>query len=348
MVGGLLAACLTAPHLLGPAVARLLDRARDGRSLLAGACVLYGLTLAAGSVALGRTPVVPVAALIAVAGLCGPLLTGGLSSRLAGLAPPDEPAQRRAQGWDAVTYGIGGSAGPAAVAALAAATTPLVSMAMLSVAALVAAVLAITLPRTNGPAVPRGEVFAVRRTLSVIALSGPLRRVTYATMVAAIPGGAVAVLAVALSRHLGVGPARGAALAAAFGLGNLLGSLLVTAVPLVGEAEKLVSRYAAVIGSTFALCAIVPTFPLGLLAFGLAGAANAPFFTATLASRSAYAPPEARAQVFVSMAALKVAAAALGTALAGLLSGIGPRPLLFAGALLVLTAAAATVVDRRA
>jgi hypothetical protein len=71
----------------------------------------------------------------------------------------------------------------------------------------------------------------------------------------------------------------------------------------------------------------VPTYPLGLLAFGLAGAANAPFFTATLASRSAYAPPGARAQVFVSMAALKVASAALGTALAGLLAALGPRPL---------------------
>ena len=91
------------------------------------------------------------------------------------------------------------------------------------------------------------------------------------------------------------------------------------------------SRYAAVIGVTFALCALVPTYPLGLLAFGAAGAANAPFFTATLASRSTYAPPEARAEIFVSMAALKVAAASFGTALAGLLIGLGPRPLLLAG-----------------
>lgn len=127
LIGGLLATCLTAPHLLGPAVARLLDRARDGRRLLAAACIVYGLALTAASTLLGEIPVVLVATLVAVAGLCGPLLTGGLSSRLAGLVSPDEPAQRRAQGWDAVTYGIGGSAGPAAVAALAAAATLLVS-----------------------------------------------------------------------------------------------------------------------------------------------------------------------------------------------------------------------------
>ncbi len=207
-----------------------------------------------------------VTGLVALAGVCGPLLTGGLSSRLAALARAEESAQRRAQGWDAVTYGIGGSAGPAAVATLAATAGPLVSMVMLSVSAVVAAVLTMTLPRANGTAISRGEVFSVRRTIGMIALSGPLRRVAYATMVTAMPGGAVAVLAVAPGRHLGTGPASGAALAASFGLGNLLGSLLVTAVPLVGGAETLVSRYAAVIGVTFALCAIVPTYPLGLLA----------------------------------------------------------------------------------
>jgi MFS family permease len=346
MIGGLLATCLTAPHLLGPVVARFLDRAHDGRRLLAGAFALYGVTLTAGSVALGKVPVLLVGGLVAVAGLCGPLLTGGLSSQLASLARSDEPAQRRAQGWDGVTYGIGGSAGPAAVAALAAIAGPLASMAMLSIAALVASALALTLPRAEGAVVPRSEVFPVRRTLRMIALSGPLRRVTYVTMLAAMPSGAVAVLAVALSRHLGTGIASGAALAAAYGLGNLLGSLLLTALPLKGEAERLVTRYAAAIGVAFALCAIVPTYPLALLSFGLAGAANAPFFTATLASRSTYAPPEARAQVFVSTAALKVATASAGTALAGVLIGFGSRLLLCAGAVIVLAASATTIADR--
>src|SRR5918912_43004 len=85
--GGLLAAGFTAPHLLGPVVARRLDAARDGR--------------------------------IVLAGTCGPLLTGGLSSRLRGVATAGGRNGGRAEGWDAVTYGIAGSAGPAAVAAVA-------------------------------------------------------------------------------------------------------------------------------------------------------------------------------------------------------------------------------------
>src|SRR3954468_2789574 len=44
-MGGLLAALLTAPPLLGPWLARGLDRARDGRRLLATAFAGYGVAL---------------------------------------------------------------------------------------------------------------------------------------------------------------------------------------------------------------------------------------------------------------------------------------------------------------
>src|SRR4051795_2004552 len=97
-VGGLLAAALTAPHLLGPWVGRRLDRARDGRGVLAAACVVYGAALGAAAVLLGRVALPLVVAAVVVAGACGPLLTGGLSSRLAGIAGGDSG---RAEGWDA-------------------------------------------------------------------------------------------------------------------------------------------------------------------------------------------------------------------------------------------------------
>jgi hypothetical protein len=78
LVGGLLATGLTAPHLFGPWVARGLDRAPDGRRLLAAAFALYGLMLAAAALLLGRAPLAAVAVPVLLAGLCGPLLTGGL------------------------------------------------------------------------------------------------------------------------------------------------------------------------------------------------------------------------------------------------------------------------------
>jgi hypothetical protein len=121
----------------------------------------------------------------------------------------------------------------------------------------------------------------------------------------------------------------------------------VTAFPLGGEPERVVTRWVVVMAAALAVCALAPSYPLALAAFALAGASNAPFFTATLAARSRYSPAAARAQVFVSLAGVKVAMASAGTARAGAAGGTGPRALLVAGAALTRGAAAETVVDRR-
>ncbi|MEU7610253.1 MFS transporter [Micromonospora sp. NPDC049204] len=348
LLGGLLATCLTAPHLLGPLLARWLDRAEDGRGRLAVGFVTYAAAVAAAGLLLGRVPVgVPVALLIA-AGACGPLVTGGLSSRLAALLAPDERAQRRGQGWDAVTYGIGASAGPAVVATLAALVGPRMSLVGLGAATLLAAALVGTLP----PRVPARDSPArvgppARGALRAVLGPGPLRRVTGVTTVAALTGGAISVLAVALAADLGRQTVSGALLAAVYGGGNLAAALLVTAFPLTGAPERLTVRWAALGAVGIALCAAVPSFPLAVVAFALAGAATAPLFAATLAARSAYAPDAVRAQVFVSTAAIKVAAASLGTGLAGVLAPLGPRLLLVAGASVTLAAAVVAAVSAR-
>ena len=346
LLGALLVSCLTAPHLLGPVLARRLDRSRDGRRLIAAVCVAYGLLVAAATLGLGGLPVPVVAALAAAAGSCGPLLTGGLSSRLAAMVKPDERAQRRAQGLDSLSYGVGGTAGPALVASLAALTGARTSMMILAATAVVAAALIRSLP-AGEDSVPPERVLPVRRALQLIATTGPLRRVMYTTVVAAVPGGAIAVIAVALGHELHVDAGTAGQLVAAFGLGNLAGSLAVSARPLLGEPERLVTVTVALVGVGFALCALTTSFWLTFAAFALVGALNAPFFTATLASRTRYSPAEARAQVFVSMAALKVAAAAVGTAAAGAAMPLGPRALLVIGAGMILTTAGVTLVDRR-
>jgi len=348
--GGLLAAGLTAPHLLGPLAARRLDRAGDGRGLLAGAFALYGAALDAGALLLGRAPTPVAGAAVVVAGACGPLLTGGLSSRLAAIAGPGAAAQRRAEGWDAVTYGLGGTAGPALVAGLAAIASPLSATLALAAAAGAGALVTLTLPAVGraAPAAPAGaEPLPLGDTLRAVAASGPLRRVTLATLLTALSGGALSVVAVVLGAALSPRAGAGATLVAAFGLGNLAGSLLVTARPLRGEPDAAGIRWVAAIGAAYALCALAPTYPLALAAFAVAGGVNAPFFAATLAARSEHAPPGARAQVFVALAGAKVAMAAAGTALAGAAAGLGPRALLAAGTALALGAAAGAGLDRR-
>jgi hypothetical protein len=344
--GGLLAAGLTAPHLLGPLLARRLDAARDGRGVLALAFATYGVALGAAAVLLEGGAVVPAAALVVAAGTCGPLLTGGLSSRLHGVAAGDAGARRRAEGFDAITYGVAGSAGPAAVAALAALTSPLAALLALAGSAVAAAAVTLTLPNDAGARAP-AEALTPAAALRAIAANGPLRRVAAATMLTALGGGALSVVAVLLAVELGSSAGSGATLVAAFGLGNLAGSLLVTAFPQRGDPERLALRWVAAIAAGFALCALAPSRPLAIAAFALAGAPNAPFIAAALAARSRHAPPGGRAQVFVWMAGAKVAMGAAGAAIAGAAACAGPRALLAGAAVIAFAATAGARLDRR-
>src|SRR6476661_9859924 len=134
-LGGLLAAALTAPHVLGGRIGRLVDRARDPRRPLAAGCVGYAAALAGatGALRLGL-PVIGGGALV-VAGACGPLLTGGFSALTGGLGGCPE----RARGIDTLTYGVAGVVGPAAVAGLATLTSPEASLLTLAGATVVAA-----------------------------------------------------------------------------------------------------------------------------------------------------------------------------------------------------------------
>jgi MFS family permease len=174
-----------------------------------------------------------------------------------------------------------------------------------------------------------------------------LRRVNFATMLTAFSGGGLAIIAVVVATHLTGRSTAGAALVALVGVGSLAGSLLMTAFPVRGEPELLTTRYVSLVGLATGLCALAPNYPVALVSFTLIGVANAPFVTATFAARSEYAPPGARAQVFVTMSSLKVAAASAGAALAGVLTTLGPRGLPAAAAAVVLLGALGMIVDRR-
>jgi len=244
-----------------------------------------------------------------------------------------------------VSYGLAGTAGPAAVAGFAAVTSALAAVLALGVAAVLAAAVTLALPRDGSH--EGKEVAPAREVLRLLVHHGPLRRVNVGTLATAFSLGGMPVVAVVLAGHLTDQSGAGATLVAVFGIGSLAGSLLVTAFPLRGEPESLTIRHVALLGLTTGLCAAAPNYPLALVGFALVGIANAPFVTATFAARSEYAPPAARAQVFVSMASLKVTAAAAGSVLTGVATALGPRTLPAATGAVVLLGAVACVVDRR-
>ena len=345
---GLITVCLNLPHLLGPLLARRLDGAGDGRRFIAACCVAYGALLGAAALTVGVTPLAVSLACVVAAGVCGPVLTAGLSSQLSLMVPAAASVQRRAQGLDALTYGVAGSAGPAVVAAVAVAATPLVALLALSGAAVVAAALMLTLPQADlqGGAAAGGAL-RPRQVLVRVLASGPLRRATVAMTVTSFVGGSIAILAVGRGIGLAGDAESGAVIAAVYGIGSLAGSVFTAAVPPGGEPDRATTRWALALGVTFVLGGFAPTLGTAFAAFAAAGFLTAPFFVATLAVRSAYSPAAGRAQVFVAMGALKITAAG-GGGRGGGPGGVGAAgTALTAGGAGVLVAGALLVLDRR-
>jgi hypothetical protein len=344
---GLLAACLSAPHLLGPFVARRIDLANDGRTVIASACVLYAAALASAVASYGLVPLALTGLLLALAGLCGPLLTGGISTRLPAIAGRDQHSLRRAQGWDVATYGIGGTVGPAIVAAVSAWATPALAAHCLALATFLAAWLVLRLPYA-APAHGGNpqQVPGALRTIALIGATPRLRRTLYMTMLVSFSMAALPISAVQISVTLGVPAAGAAAMTAAYGIGNLCGSAGLMLRPLRGSPDQLMSWCA--LGSMAGLGAILlsPGWMTAVAMFWLAGTLNALFFAATLAARTDYAPANARGQIFLWVAALKISAGAAGTAVAGMLGGWDARAPLAAGMLLIGVAVLLSTLER--
>lgn len=348
LLAGALAACITAPHLLGPFVGRRVDTAADGRRVIATACVLYAVTLAAAVLTWQAVPALVTGGLVAAAGVCGPLLTGGISSRLPAIVGPDQRTQRRAQGWDVATYGIGGTVGPSVVAALSGWLSPAAALLALAVAVLVASVCVLWLPLR--PPAHGGNSDTVPRpwpTLALMARHGRLRRTGYLTMIVALGMAALPVTAVQLTTVFGVGAAAAGALTATYGAGNLAGSVVVMLRPLRGDPDRLMRVLAATVVLGLGAVVLSPGFGVAVAAYGIAGLLNAAFFAATLAARTEFAPQHARGQVFIWVAALKITSASAGTALAGSLTGFDARVPVVVGALLIVAAVLASLTEHR-
>lgn len=341
---GLLGASITAPHLLGPLIARRLDTAHDGRKVIAVSAVAHGVLLGVAALMMPVSWAIWPALLLCASGLFGPMLTGGISSRLPSIAGPSQDSQRRAQSWDVASYGFSGTLGPAAVAWIAAAQSPLTAALVLAAAAITGAAAVLLLPR-QAPATDTSAVPSPVRTLHLIWASGPLRRTLGLTVVVAFSVAALPIYAVAVAPTLG-GAAVAGTLVAGYGIGSLVGSALLMVRPLRSDADHLTSRLSLLVAITLAGVILAPGFAVALGAFAVAGIANSLFFAATLAARSEYAPVSARGQVFIWVGALKIAAGSAGTAATGALLGNAAWPPVALVAILTVIASVAALYSR--
>lgn len=345
LIGGVLAALLSAPHTLGPVVAHVLDRTRHAGPVLAGFFAAYAVMLGIAALTVGRAPLVLAMVATVGAGLCGPLLTGGLSSRFASWI--EAGAARRAEALDSATYGAAGILGPVAVTASAATVGTRTAVLAVAAVAAAAAVLAVTLPAAGEAHASGDPAMRLTAVLAVMWRSLPLRRTTLGTCLAEMAAGALPVAAALLAARLGHPERDVGVMITAFGVGALAGSVIVAVRPPRAEPARQLPVYAAVIAVAYAVAGCAPGFGVALAAFAVAGLADGPLLAATLAVRSRYAPRAARARVFVTGAGLKIGASSLGAALAGVAAPLGGRTLLVLSAVLA-ACGAVTMIGRRA
>lgn len=346
-LAGIMAACVTAPHLLGPFVARRIDTSADPRRFIAAACALFAVVFTVAIFGFDDLPKVVVGVSLAIAGACGPLLTGGLSSQLSGLVGVDRTSQRRAHGWDVATYGLGGTIGPSLVAGLASAYGALWGAVAIAAAAAASTVFTLMLPKPISHVGNPSAVPSAWRIFTLMITDSRLRRTLYMTMMVAFGVASLPIAAVYLAPVLGVQAASAALLTAAYGVGNLAGSGGVMLRPLLGSPDQCMARFSAVLALALILIAFSGNFPVAVVTYFMAGAVNAYFFAATLAARTEYAPVLGKGQVYLWVGAMKIAAGSAGTAVAGaLVVGSWQWPLLLAIAVIAV-APLLSIVDRR-
>jgi MFS family permease len=306
----------------GPLFGVLLDRSPAPGRLLAWALAGYAAGLGVVAVVLGRLPVLAVVGLAAAAGFLAPSLTGGWTSRL----PDIVPAPRLARGYslDVSTYAAAALIGPALAGLVAAAVGAGWAMAVVVALLLVATPAAWRLPRP-APAGPAGADRGGRASVLADLRAGfgailgvrPLLRITACSVIAYLGVGMLVVACPLLGqRHLG-GADRGALLLSLLAAASLIANAAQSRWPPRLAPDTMFALATALAGAAYLGLAAASSAGWVIVVIAVAGVADGPQLSALFAVRHREAPVRLRAQVFTTAASLKLAAGALGAALAG-------------------------------
>ena len=317
-LAGAVVAATTLPSVLtGPVLGAWLDRTARRRLALASNQVLLAASLLAILATAGRGPGWVLLLLAALAGLTGPMATGGYTSMIPLLVP--ERLLASANALEATSFNTAAIAGPAVAGAVAAGFGPATAV-LLEAALAGLALLAIAwLPRVTVPADDRAASLAgtIRQGLGHLARTPVLRGVTVTTAVAMGGTGLFALALPFWAEQLRAGRAGAGYLWAALEAGAIAGALAATRPAAAWPPQRVVLAGLALFGLAIAAWPLAPSFPVALALVGLAGLVEGPALAATFATRQRWSPPQLRGQIFTTAASLKIGAFAVGAALAG-------------------------------
>src|SRR5215216_3877609 len=301
LAGAVVAATTLPAVVTGPVLGAWLDRTSRRRLALASNQVLLAASLLGILAAAGRAPGWALLLLAALAGITGPLATGGYTSMIPVLVP--ERLLARANALEASSFNTAAIAGPAVAGVVAATAGP--AGAVLAEAALA------------GLALP-----AIGQGLAHLARTPVLRGVTVAT---AVGMGGTGLLTLALpfwAERLGAGRAGAGYLFAALEAGAIAGALTAARPAASWPPQRVVLAGLGLFGLVVAAWPLAPSFGAALGLVAVAGMVEGPAFAATFATRQRWSPPALRGQIFTTAASLKLGMFAIGSAVAGPALGV--------------------------
>jgi MFS family permease len=322
LAGAVVAATTLPAVVTGPVLGAWLDRTPRRRVALASNQVLLAVSLLGLLAAAGRTPGWVLVLLAALAGVTGPLATGGYTSMIPLLVP--ERLLARANALEAASFNTAAIAGPAvagAVAAAAGAAWAVLAEAVLAALALPAIA---RLPRIGVPAGddPAPLAAAIRQGLAHLVRTPVLRGVTVATAVGLGGSGLLTLAMPFWAERLGAGRAGSGYLFAALEAGAIAGALAAARPAASWPPQRVVLAGLGLFGLVVIAWPLAPSFGAALGLVAVAGMVEGPAFAATFATRQRWSPPALRGQIFTTAASLKLGMFAIGSALAGPALGV--------------------------
>jgi predicted MFS family arabinose efflux permease len=322
LAGAVVAATTLPAVVTGPLLGAWLDRTPRRRLALASNQVLLAVSLLGILAAAGRAPGWALVLLAALAGVTGPLATGGYTSMIPLLVP--ERLLARANALEAASFNTAAIAGPATAGAVAAAAGP--AWAVLAEAGLAALALP-AIARLPHVGVPAGDdpgplAAAIRQGLAHLARTPVLRGVTVATAVGLGGSGLLTLAMPFWAERLGAGRAGSGYLFAALEAGAIAGALAAARPAAAWPPQRVVLAGLGLFGLVVIAWPLAPSFAAALGLVAVAGLVEGPAFAATFATRQRWSPPALRGQIFTTAASLKLGMFAIGSALAGPALGV--------------------------
>jgi predicted MFS family arabinose efflux permease len=322
LAGAVVAATTLPAVVTGPVLGAWLDRTPRRRVALASNQVLLAICLLGILAAAGRAPGWVLVLLATLAGVTGPLATGGYTSMIPLLVP--ERLLARANALEAASFNTAAIAGPAvagAVAAAAGAAWAVLAEAVLAALALPAIA---RLPRIGVPAGddPAPLAAAIRQGLAHLVRTPVLRGVTVATAVGLGGSGLLTLAMPFWAERLGAGRAGSGYLFAALEAGAIAGALAAARPAASWPPQRVVLAGLGLFGLVVIAWPLAPSFGAALGLVAVAGMVEGPAFAATFATRQRWSPPALRGQIFTTAASLKLGMFAIGSALAGPALGV--------------------------